>query len=210
MKITGETKLYAGIIVGTILLIVGAVFFFSKQEEKSTQVISREQLILADTATRGSASASAYLVEFSDFQCPACKSFYPIVEEIIEKNKDDLLFAYRHYPLPQHPFAQKASLAAEAAKKQGKFWEMHKELFANQDKFSDQFFADLPTSLKLDGEKYKKSLDEQEVKSIIDKDKADGNLFGVDSTPTFFLNGKKLKLFTPQDLISAVEEAVKK
>jgi len=207
MKLTGETKLFIGIIVATIVLIGGALLLFSRQA--NTPPINKADLIPAGTFTRGSASASAYLVEFSDFQCPACKAFEPVVDAIIKQYGDTLLYAYRYFPLTQHPYAMKAAIAAEAGNREGKFWELHEALFADQDKLSDEIVQKDAQSLGLDMDQFNKDLKDPAVQEKVNKDLADGNKFGINSTPTFFLSGKKLNVSTPQDLQQAVADALR-
>lgn len=205
MKLTSETKLFLGIIAITVAIIVGAIVLMSKPET----ALPRESLLPSDLTTRGNASASAFLVEFSDFQCPACKAAKPFVDQVVAEYKDNLVFAYRHYPLDQHPFGQKAAEAAEAAKAQGKFWEMYELLFANQEKFSDTIFVELAKQLNLDIPTFEKAMKEGTYKDTVLRDLSYGNLIGVNSTPTFFLNGKKLNLTTFADIRTAVAEAIK-
>jgi hypothetical protein len=101
MRLSNETKVFIGITIGTLLLVFAAIFFLSRPA-KQAEALPKSSLILDTTHIKGEASASAYLVEFSDFQCPACKAIQPYVEQILSTYKDSLLFAYRHYPLPQH------------------------------------------------------------------------------------------------------------
>lgn len=205
--LSGETKMFLGIIAITIIIIVAALFFFTTQENKPP--LTRDELIPAGTATYGNASASAYLVEFSDFQCPACLSYEPAMLTIRERFKDTLTIAYRHYPLPQHVFAENASLAAIAAQKQGKFWEMHDVLFKNQSSLSNEVVENGVKELGLNEATFAADLKSSEAKDQLMKDKTDGMRFGVNSTPTFYLNGKKLTNISPQALISIVEQATK-
>lgn len=204
MNITNETKFFIGVAVASILILAIGIFLVSQPEK----TLSREELITSDTPIAGNASASAYLVEFSDFQCPACKAFKPSVDEVLAKYQDKLTFGYRHFPLDQHPWAQKAAYVSEAAKKQGKFWEMYSHLFDNQENFSEEFLASPPAELKLDLKKFTEDVNLDEVKNKVAADRAAGLRFGVDSTPTFFLNGKKLNLSSPQDLVAKVKAAL--
>lgn len=204
MRLTDETKLFLGLIIATVVIVAVGIFFLTKP----APALPREQLIPAATTTKGPATASAYLVEFSDFQCPACKSFAPIVDEITATYKDKLLFAYRHFPLDQHQFAVKTALASEAANEQGKFWEMYRYLFDNQEKFTDELIAAAGKEVKLDEKKYTEALRSEKYKDKVFKDLADGKKFGVNATPTFFLNGIKLNLPAPQDLRRAVDAAI--
>lgn len=210
MKLTGETKLFLSIIVISVVLIVGALFLFSRQEQSSANqtIYPREEMIASHTQIKGNASASAYLVEFSDFQCPACQAFAPLVDSLITQYGDALTVAYRHYPLPQHAYAEKAAKAAQAAAKQGKFWEMHDELFANQTNLSDQTLSEIVKKLELDETTFNQDLESREIKDMIAEDIAAGNRFGVNSTPTFFLNGQKITMRSALDLTNAIESAI--
>lgn len=212
MKFTGETKIFLGILAATVAIIGIAVFFVSKPATPPTP-LPRETLIAADAHAIGNASASAYLVEFSDFQCPACRAFAPTVDALVNKYNDKLLFVYRHFPLDQHAFAVPAALAAEAAGKQGKFWEMYTLLFINQDKFSDAPWKDLANQLSLNLDQFEVDTLNPESKTAllakIEKDRTAGIELGVNATPTFFLNGRKLTITNPGDLKNAVEEMIK-
>lgn len=205
MNFTSETKLLLGILVATAV-IIGIGFMVMT---KPTPTLSRSELAPSGTLSKGNPNAKAYLVEFSDFQCPACAAFQPSVNAITEQYKDKLLFVYRHFPLSQHPFAQKAAEAAEAANAQGKFWEMGDLLFANQSKFSDDLFPQLAQSLNLDLVKFTKNMEDSAIKQKIANDRTYGIHIGVNATPTFFLNGKKLNLTSFDDLKKAVAEAVR-
>jgi protein-disulfide isomerase len=204
MKITGETKLFIGIILTTLLILFGGVYFMSKP----TPALPKEALISSKTHTLGNVNAKTYLVEFSDYQCPACKTFKPTIDQIVEKNKDKMLFAYRHFPLTQHKFSLKAALAAEAAAEQGKFWEMSSLLFDNQEKLSDEIFSDLAKKLNLDLKKFQTSFDNPELKNIITTDQQYGEKAGVDATPSFYLNGQKIEPSSPENLSQIVEKAI--
>ena len=208
-NISTETKILAAIIIGTIVLIGGAIVVFSNQQTQTETTYTREELIPEDTPLRGNASASAYLVEFSDYQCPACGAYEPLVEDVMKQYGDKLTLAYRNFPLSQHEFAMEAAQAALAAKKQDKFWEYHDLLFANQDKFSSQEFTDLANQLELNMEQFKQDKDSQEVKDRIQKDVTAATTLHINATPTFFLNGKKLTPHSGQDFINLIEQAVK-
>src|SRR3989344_9671208 len=123
-------------LVATFAIIGMAAWAFTRPEKPVS--VSKETLVPADAHKKGNPDAAVYLVEFSDFQCPACAAFAPTVQEIIEKHKDKLLVSYRHFPLDQHPYAVEAAIAAEAAAQQGKFWGMADLLFTNQTRLSDE------------------------------------------------------------------------
>lgn len=207
MKFTNESKVLLGILGATVVIIGVASVFFS-QSSKSQPAISREKLITSNAYTIGNASASAYLVEFSDFQCPACKSAKPFVDATVERYKEKLLFVYRHFPLGQHQYAIQAAIAAEAAGLQGKFWEMNYLLFANQDKLSDDLYMRLAKELYLDEKKFADALSDPKLKEKVIQDRDYGVSIGIDSTPTFFLNGKKITLASFTDLKTEVERVL--
>lgn len=207
MKLTGESKLLLGILAATVAIIGGAIFFFSKPSSPP-KPFTREELIASDSFSIGNASASAWFVEFSDFQCPACRAFAPVVDELVTKYPNTLLFVYRHYPLSQHAFAKPAAMAAEAAGLQGKFWEMSKLLFENQDRFSAAPWANLADELKLDRVKFDTDLTAQTLKAKIDRDETAAIRLGLPGTPSFFLNGTRLTVSSPAELKIAVEEVV--
>lgn len=207
MKLTGESKLLLGILAATVAIIGVAVFFFSKPPTPP-KPLAREELVARDSFTIGNASASAYLVEFSDFQCPACRAFAPVVDALVTKYPDTLLFVYRHYPLTQHTFAKPAAMAAEAAGQQGKFWEMSKLLFENQDRFSTNPWGKLADELKLDRTTFDAALTSEDLKAKIDRDEGVANQLRLPGTPSFFFNGVRLTVASPAELKKAVEEAI--
>lgn len=149
--------------------------------------------------TKGAPSTAkkAELVEYSDFQCPACGVYYSIVEEVVAENKDTLAFTYRHFPLGQHKNALAASYAAEAAGLQGKFWEMHTMIFKSQSDWAETdtaeaTFEGFAKDLGLDIARFKTDRDSQATKDAVEHDKNTGLKSGVNSTPSFYLNGKKM------------------
>jgi len=205
-NLTSESKFFLSIFLGSALLLVGAAFVLSRPTPKV--VIPKETLIPNNAHTIGNSSASAYLVEFSDFECPACGTFEPTVKSLTTKYADRLLFSYRHFPLPQHIEGQPAAMAAEAAGQQGKFWEMHSLLFKNQKSLSSTIYTDLAKELNLDLKAFEKDRKDSSLSAIISADTDSGTSIGVNATPTFFLNGVKLELADPSDLVRAVENAL--
>lgn len=138
------------------------------------------------------------LVEYSDFQCPACGLYEPSIRQLLSDLSGKVTFVYRHFPLRQvHLNAQIAAQASEAASLQGKFWEMHDVLFATQkdwenDANASAKFASYASELGMDVEKFNADLNSDAVKKIIEDDFQGGIRAGINSTPTFFINGKKM------------------
>lgn len=204
MKLSAETKLFLGIFIATALIIGIAVAVMNKPEKP----IAKE-VLLADAAhSIGPKDAKVWLVEFSDFQCPACGQFYPIVKSLTEKYKDSLLFVYRNEPLSIHTMALPAARAAEAAGLQGKYWEMHDALFTGQAQLSTAFIASKAAELGLRMEAFTADMQSSAIQKIIDQDVNAADSIGITATPTFYLNGTKLQLTTLQDLSTAVDAAV--
>lgn len=150
----------------------------------------------ANDRVKGKTEAPHTLVEYSDFQCPACKAYQPMLQQLMAENSDKVRLVYRHYPLRSiHPNAQAAAEAAEAANKQGKFWEMHDVLFNTQTDWSTlrdpkSKFEEYARSLGLNVDQFKADQDSKETSNKIDADYLSGTQSGVQGTPTFFLDGK--------------------
>lgn len=189
----------------SVVLVIGITAFASWQIAKGPKAPvvragSLAEIVSANDWTKGATSTTkkAELVEYSDFQCPACGMYYPIIEEIIAENKETLTFTYRHFPLPQHKNALSSAYAAEAAGLQGKFWEMHELIFKNQNDWSEAdnataTFESFAKDLGLDITRFKTDRDSQSTKDAVLHDKETGLKSGVNSTPSFYLNGKKLE-----------------
>lgn len=153
----------------------------------------------ADDWVKGGARAGVTLIEYGDFQCPACRSYASVVKQLQEMFPDELRIIYRHFPLTQiHRHALPAARAAEAAGAQGKFWEMHDLLFEKQGLWSnesrvDEIFLDYAKSLELDEDKFKADYDSPAVRDRIQAQLTGANALGLNSTPSFLLNGQKLQ-----------------
>lgn len=205
--------------VAVLLAIVvglGAVFVFTKDKSTTTNGGSSSGATLSNHVV-GNNKKGVTLVEYGDFQCPACGAYYPVIKQVMEKYNDDISFQFRNFPLSQiHPNARAAHRAAEAADKQGKFWEMYDLLYTNQkswESLSDpvETFNGYATQLGLNAEKYKQDYQSSEVNAIINADLAEGQKLQVNSTPTFILQGKILGE-TPRDVegfSKIIDEAIK-
>lgn len=140
------------------------------------------------------------LTEYGDYQCPFCGQYYPIVQNVVARYQNDIQFQFRNLPLTQlHPNAFAAARAAEAADLQGKFWQMHDKLYTSQSDWSgssnaNRIFESYATSLGLNLTKFKADFASKAVNDRINADIAAFNKTGYElSTPTFFLNGKKIQ-----------------
>jgi protein-disulfide isomerase len=153
--------------------------------------------------TRGPATAPVTLIEYGDFECPFCGQAYPVVEALLEQLADEVLFAYRHFPLTQvHPHAQHAAEASEVAAAHGRFWEMHHLLFQNQRALDDRSLARYAASIGIDPADVIAALAEGTYAARVREDFLSGVRSGVNGTPSFFIND--LRYDGPRDLRSMV------
>lgn len=208
-----ETKVLGVILILTLALLGGGIFFLARQSGPSVKGTQTVQIDYSKGQKIGSDSAKVRLVEFSDFSCSACALVNPYLRKITATYPDDVQLIYRHLLI--HQSSRSAVTVAEAAGQQGKFWQIHDRLFETQDQWSTlsdpvPFFLDLAKDLGLDTDKIKKAIETDEFKSKIDADAADGQSLGVSFTPTFFLNGRKLFLQKFEDLSLAIEQEIKK
>lgn len=187
------------ILIAIVIAFVGVIFVTKKDAGAPTN--SDGSAIEPTSHTRGENKKNVTLTEFGDFQCPACAGYYPIVEEVVEKYKDDISFEFVHFPLVNiHPNAMLAHRSAEAAGNQGKFWEMYNLLYQNQQSWSslssaqaDTAFRSFAEGLELDMTKFDADQKSEATNGIINSDIAKGKEQGVSGTPTFFIDGKKIE-----------------
>jgi len=186
------------------------------QEEEQPAVLGasdQEALTAGATLTKGNPEAPVTIVEFSDYQCPYCARYSTTtLRQIMDTYGDDIYYVWRDYPLGFHPNAVPAALAARCAGQQGKYWEMHDQLFVNQGNWSEQenareFFVGLASELDLDTDQLSQCLEKQVGKTEIEADLKLAREMGVRATPTFFVNGQKLEGAQPFEQFQAVIEA---
>jgi len=145
---------------------------------------------LGDAPVKGPKNAKVTIVEFSDFQCPFCGRVEPTITKILEEYKNDVRVAFKQLPLPFHNNAHTAAEAALAAKAQGKFWQMHEKLFANQQALDRPNLEKFAEEIGLNMNQFKGDLDSGKWKKKVDDEMAEGNKIGARGTPSFFVNGK--------------------
>ena len=149
------------------------------------------------TAQENSSNQPITIVEYSDYQWPACAYFHPIVEKLKDKYSDQVQFEMKYFPLNSHRYAALAARAAQAAKNQGKFYEMHSLLFENQKRWSSSgsptsIFVNYARELDLDIDQFKNDLNATETQKVVMEQRQEGRSAGVDATPTFFIEGEKV------------------
>jgi protein-disulfide isomerase len=189
-----------GIIVGVVLIVVASIVGLVKlagSSDTSTAGINVPPVSKSDI-TRGDPKSKVTLIEYSDFQCPACAAYHPLVKQLLSELGDKIYFVYRFFPLTRiHKNAMIASQAAYAAKLQGKFWEMHDTLFETQTSWAESnnaadTFVAYAKKLNLDVNKFQKDMNSSETQSVIADSQNQASSIGVNSTPSFFVNGQQI------------------
>jgi len=142
---------------------------------------------------RGPDDAKVTVIEFSDFQCPFCSRVNPTLDQIEKEYGDQVRIVFKHLPLRIHNKAAAAHAAAEAAHRQGKFWEMHDAIFANQREMSPEKYVAYATEMGIDVDQFKRDVAAAGVKKKVDADAKEAAGLGVTGTPGFFINGRYLK-----------------
>jgi protein-disulfide isomerase len=163
---------------------------------------------IAGGATRGDPNAAVTIIEFTDFQCSACGAMYPVVEDVLKAYGNRVRLVIRNFPLTQvHANAFHAAQAAEAAKAQGKFWEYIDFMFKNQTALEADSLKKYATQVGLDRKRFDAELEAGKYEPVIRRDMEDGEVYGVEATPTFFINGAILTDYSADGLRAAIEKA---
>jgi protein-disulfide isomerase len=207
-----ESKVLIGVLVVVVASMIG--LFAIANRDTSGPAPKGESKVVRDSSHK-QGTGPVQLVEFGDYQCPACGSAHPNLVRLMQEYQDKVTFYFRNYPiLTLHKNANVAAYAAEAAADQGKFWEMHDKLYETQKDWESDAdptdkFVGFAKDLGLDTDKFKKSVVDEQFKSIVDQDVADANVLGVSSTPTFYLNGTELTGgYSYENLKSKVDAAL--
>jgi protein-disulfide isomerase len=151
-----------------------------------------KKIEVGSAPVRGPRTAPVTIVEFSDFQCPFCGRVVPTIKAIEEQYRNKVKIAFKHQPLPMHANARLAAAASMAANEQGKFWEYHDKLFANQQSLDRASLDKYASELGLDMKKFGAALDTKKFDARVSADATEATSAGVEGTPTFFINGREL------------------
>ena len=189
--------------VGAIIVLLFGYYFYAMSSNPTAG--EPVEITLSQTDhVRGAKDGKLTLIEFGDFQCPACGAYEPIVRQVLADNKAVLKFSFRHFPLTQiHRNALLAAKASEAASQQGKFWEMHDILYDKQDEWSKglnarDYFLTYATTLGLNTVNFTQDMESKAVEEKILAEYKEGVTLGIQGTPTFFINGKMIE--SPRNL----------
>jgi len=186
-----SSAIFLSIIV-LVALAVGA------QPRKSKPINLPQSEQAGGGVATGPDTAPVVITEYADFQCSACAQAEPIIQKILKEYEGKIRFVYRHFPLSDHRFATKAAMAAEAAREQGKFWDMYHQLYSNQRDWAasndpSPFFEAYAKAINLNMDNYREYVRDEKGQRRIQKDLSAGEALSVTGTPTFFINQQGIK-----------------
>jgi len=181
-----------------VLIIWGLFVAMNRPASNGLPNVGSPVPITAVDHVEGPADAKVTLIEYGDFQCPACAVYAVLVEKLASAEAStSLRVVFRHFPLPQHQNAPISAQASEAASSQGKFWDMYKLIYAGQADWENQsdaaarkIFDGYAAQLDLNQAQFDRDIDSPAAKQFIQSEQAEGQTLGIDYTPTFFVNGK--------------------
>lgn len=207
-----KIAMWIGASVVVILAIAGLAFIVSAPSTPSN--ITAPMPNDKDLFTKGNPNAKVVLVEYGDYQCPACALYNSVVKQVLAEQADNIYFVYRLFPLTQtHKNSNISAQAAFAAQKQGKFWEMHDMLYDTQKEWENDLnaadkFVVFAKELGMDADKFKADMNSDEAKKYVEDSLTAGNSVPIQATPSFFINGKKIQNpNTVEDFNKLIEEA---
>lgn len=160
-----------------------------------------------DDPARGDANAAVTVVMFTDFQCPACSATHPVLEEVLKQYGTRVRFVVRDFPLDQHQWARKAAEAADAANAQGKFFEYTDMLYRNQQALDVPSLKKYASDLGLDRARFDADLDSGKYAAEVSHDVEEGKAYGVNATPTIFINGVRLLDLSDRAIKAGIDSA---
>lgn len=180
-------------------------FFLKKKQEQDKQAAQDEEkeleeqfknpvkIDIGNSPVLGKADAPITVIAFSDFQCPFCTRGADTMKDVKKEYGDKVKIVFKNLPLPFHPEAKPAGVAALAAHKQGKFWEMHDKLFENQSQLGAETYARLAKEIGLDVKKFESDIKDAALEKQVEEDAALASKLGVRGTPGFFVNGVQVR-----------------
>jgi protein-disulfide isomerase len=207
----------ANIILWAIVIVVlgGILFMMSRVNPAGNSAPAgdlRTSVSESDWST-GPSDATVTIVEYSDFQCPACRSYSPVLKSVLDDYPENVRLIYRHFPLTTiHPNAVLAARAAEAAGNQDSFFQMHDALFAGQDEWEnerhpDELFIEYAGNIGLDVDKFTNDFQSKDSLDAVNFDRFDAEAMNLNSTPTIFLDGERLDPIPSGQVLTNLIEA---
>jgi len=199
---------------GLFIVIIGLGLLVNSNKPEIETFTDVEALALVDTDyVAGDRESEVIFMEFSDLQCPACKGYYPLIEELKTQYSDRVAFVIRDFPLPFHVQARDAAYALRAAKAQGAFDEMRALIFEGQETWGGNtraatFFERYAEELELDMVQFNADVESEAFRTEVANDVAKGRALNVNSTPTFLLNGEKITAQTVEQFALLLDDAL--
>lgn len=214
-----KTRIFIWVLLAVLIglgVIWYTVFMLGKPAPPANRPAAEAQLVREDShRITAPATEKAQLVEFLDFECDACRTAQPMIEELKKEYGDRVSFVHRYFPLPAHRNSAAAALAVEAAAQQGKYEQMYTKMLETEPQWGDKQESQTPVfrtfaqDLGLDLAAYDDAMLDDRTKERVKEDIADGTALGVTDTPTFFLNGTKITLDTEEQFRQLVADSVK-
>jgi protein-disulfide isomerase len=212
-RMTTQRLLRVVLLVGVLALIgllVAAILSSRPDTQPSDAQVVREDSHVLNQAPE----ERAVLVEFLDFECEVCRAYYPTVEQLRQERADELTLVMRYFPIPGHTNSTNAAVAVEAAAGQGQLEPMYQQMYETQAEWGEaqeskaDVFRGFAEDLGLDMDAFDAAVADPATTARVQSDFNDGRALGVSGTPTFFLDGEKLEVQTPEELVQAVEAAL--
>jgi predicted DsbA family dithiol-disulfide isomerase len=173
--------------------------------------VPRLGIAAGDRPSTGVGDAPVTIIEFSDYECGACARGASTMKRLLQQYQGRIRLVFRNFPLSNHPHSQKAAEAGMCAREQGKFWEMHDLMFANQEKLAVTDLKAAAADLRMDTERFASCLDSGRYAPIWQADKAEGQAYGISLTPTFLINGRVVRgAVEYQAFVDAIEEELQR
>ncbi|WP_019178972.1 DsbA family protein [Microbacterium yannicii] len=203
--------------VVVVLLVAALIYVLVNQSQTASTPGDSESLQVTRSNSHvldKGGEGAVTVVEFLDFECEACGAFYPVVEELREKYAGEITYVVRYFPLPGHFNSKNAAIAAEAAAQQDRFEDMYHQLFQSQAEWGEaqesraDLFRGFAEELGLDMAAYDAAVENPETLARVEQDLNEGRALGVNSTPSFFVDGQQLELQNWTDLEAAIQAAV--
>ena len=208
----------SAILLGAFIALAAVLLLSPAGDDDVPEVDTADAEVVRDSSHRlgeVAADGKVTFVEFLDFECEGCRAAFPAIEQLREEYAGRVTFVARYFPLSGHFNGERAARAVEAAAQQDKFEEMYKLMFTTQDQWGEQqvaaddTFRGFAEQLELDMTKWESDYQSPETLDRIRVDQADGRALGVTSTPSFFLNGKRLEPESFEDLTGAIDAALR-
>ncbi len=184
-----------------VIGIFGLAISSSKNNSSTSRKIDDPTIVQSDDHIRGKTDSKVYVITYGDYECPVCNAWEPELQKIREEYNDKVAFVFRNFPLTdKHVNAYAAARAAEAAAKQGKFWEMHDMLYTRwsewkgDNKSAQSKFEQYAQELGLNMDQYKSDYESESVADRINSDLQSASKVGAEGTPTFLINGQKVEV----------------